>query len=152
MHRAAVAFALTLVAAPVFSAEAPVAIAVAMPAAPAFVDEESQRLIDSTKDLIAELAKRRTVRLEETAAIRIVVTNSAPEPTGTMKTTRVPSAFGGPPTVTTSPDYWRTVHATLTVGDYSVELKGAGQLSWKDAAKDLAGSIEKWIRQNRAKL
>lgn len=57
-----------------------------------------------------------------------------------------------PNSVTVLPIRERVVRASLTVGDETLELKGAAPRSWRAAARDLADSLEAWVRAHDAQL
>lgn len=46
----------------------------------------------------------------------------------------------------------RTVHATLISGDYTLPLTAESDMGWRFAADNIAGQVERWARDNSARL
>jgi len=113
---------------------------------------------DSTKDVTKFLrGKKKTLRLVETEAdADLIVTITGREVQGTGKkeyTTR--SSGKGSSRKTTSSSKEKTVKVvfvTLQAGKYQMEMEGVDSGFWSAAAHQLAGKIDKWIKQNHAQI
>jgi 7-keto-8-aminopelargonate synthetase-like enzyme len=122
-----------------------------------FVDEGAKRRQDSVKDLRGWLAKKKGIVLVEDAASAVVtleVLASAQAGTGEQRTTTRNTWLGGV-SGSTVEETAATLRTTLKVGDYTTELIGRnGQAfgAWKEAANAVAVQVDKWVRDNRAKL
>lgn len=46
----------------------------------------------------------------------------------------------------------RMLHATLISGDYSMPLNAESDMGWRFAADNIAGQVERWARDNSARL
>jgi hypothetical protein len=57
-----------------------------------------------------------------------------------------------PTTAIAAPVLERVVVATIRIGDFALELNGAHTRSWSAASDKLVDQIEKWIRENRARI
>jgi len=109
---------------------------------------------DSTKDLIKALgSKKKTLLLVDDpkhADVQVLVTGREEQGTGQREYTTRSSRNR---TTTSSREKTvRVVFATLQVGKVKLDLNGASGSFWSLAAGDLAGKIDKWIKQNGAQI
>jgi hypothetical protein len=139
-------------------------------AASGFIDPRAQDLEHTVKDIREAVIKKKNVWLQvvetpEQADIILEVTSRklverAPlNPTATTTTTY--SKDGKTATSTTtasSTEHDVVLKAVMRVGDYSNELTGVCDLgymfggSYRKAAQDLVGSLEKWVKANYTRL
>lgn len=114
---------------------------------------------DSALDLKKSLlGKSKTLVVVESAADADVVarvdSRRTRKETAAVNTYANTSKDGKQTTVTTTPTtrHINELHVTLVVGNSEVPLDSESDLSWRLAAGDMASSIDKWVKQNSAKL
>ena len=114
---------------------------------------------DSALDLKRALqGKQKTLVVVESAAEADVVarvdSRRTRKETTAVNTYANTSKDGKQTTVTTTPQtrHINELHVTLLAGNSEVPLDAESELSWRLAAGDMAGSIDKWVKQNSAKL
>jgi len=113
---------------------------------------------DSSLDLMKSLrGKDKTLRVVDFAAnadviVRITSRDSRKE-VGSITTYGNKSDDGKKSTKTTVPNEntIRIVHATLRAGAFETDLEGQGSF-WRLAADNLAGQVDRWVKQNYARL
>lgn len=111
-----------------------------------FVDPD---LKASARHLTEEIRKRKLLRIVDDAAradVRVQIKRRS-------KRTEAGYAVGN----VVFPVEEMVIEATLSAGDYNTEVSGSGSRmtrdgSWKQGAKKLAESVEKWIVENRPLL
>jgi len=114
---------------------------------------------DSALDLKkALLGKSKTLMVVDSAADADVVarvdSRRVRKETAAINTYANQSKDGKQTTVTTTPTtrHINELHVTLLVGNSEIPLDAESDLSWRLAAGDMASSIDKWVKQNSAKL
>jgi hypothetical protein len=113
---------------------------------------------DSSLDLIKSLrGKNKTLQVVDSAAnadviVRITSRDSRKE-VGSITTYGNKSDDGKKSTKTTvaNENTIRMVRATLTAGSFETDLEGQGSF-WRLAADNLAGQVDRWVKQNYARL
>jgi hypothetical protein len=113
---------------------------------------------DSSLDLMKSLrGKDKTLRVVDSAAsadviVRITSRDSKKE-VGSITTYGNKSDDGKKSTKTTvaNENTIRIVHATLKAGAFETDLEGQGSF-WRLAADNLAGQVDRWVKQNYARL
>ncbi|HMJ60259.1 MAG TPA: hypothetical protein VK493_00795 [Bryobacteraceae bacterium] len=113
---------------------------------------------DSSLDLMKSLrGKDKTLRVVDSAAnadviVRITSRDSRKE-VGSITTYGNRSDDGKKSTKTTVPNEntIRIVRATLRAGAFETDLEGQGSF-WRLAADNLAGQVDRWVKQNYARL
>jgi hypothetical protein len=113
---------------------------------------------DSSLDLVKSLrGKDKTLRLVDSAASADVIVRITSRDTkkevGSVTTYGNKSDDGKKSTKTTVPNEntIRIVRATLKAGAFETDLEGQGSF-WRLAADNLAGQVDRWIKQNYARL
>ncbi|WP_058187344.1 hypothetical protein [Terracidiphilus gabretensis] len=114
---------------------------------------------DSAGDLSRSLAgKSKTLRVVENPSdadivLRIDSRNVRKE-LSSVNTYTSKSDDGKKTTSTTSPTMQtiNVLHATLLAGSSEIPMKAESSLSWRLASGNMASNVEKWARQNYAKL
>lgn len=111
-----------------------------------FVDPE---LKASAKDLTDELAKRK--------GLRVVDVSSKPDVRLQIKKRSKRAQAGYVAGSVVVPIEETVLDVTLSAGEYSTDISGAGSrmtsgASWRKAAGKVAESIERWIVENKALL
>jgi hypothetical protein len=104
-------------------------------------DTSVQALEDSARDLREALKHKRefvVVDAAEQAQLRVEIVNREERDAGS-------GGFGGQHI---TPLRGTIVRLRVDNGDVNGELKGTGQSSWKDAAKDAADRLTKWIKSH----
>ena len=130
-----------------------------------FVDQRTQDLPASLKDVREAITKKgdwlELVEAKELADIVLEVTErTLVERQGQSTTNTTYDKSGKRATSTTTPSREHDVvlKAVMTVGDYKNELTGQCDLgylfggAYRQAAKNLVGSLETWVKNNYARL
>lgn len=114
---------------------------------------------DSALDLKKSLlGKSKTLTVVESAAEADVVarvdSRFTRKEVAAVNTYANTSKDGKQTTVTTAPQtrHINELHVTLLAGNSEIPLESESDLSWRFAASDMASSIDKWVKQNSAKL
>jgi hypothetical protein len=113
---------------------------------------------DSALDLQKSLANKKTLRVvnspsEADIVVRIDSRDSHKEVDGfTTNTNRSDDGRSSTKTTTSNDKTVRNLHATLTVGSFTQALDAQSEMSWRFAADNIAGQIERWARENSARL
>ncbi|HEX2919505.1 MAG TPA: hypothetical protein VHN81_13385 [Edaphobacter sp.] len=113
---------------------------------------------DSALDLKKSLANRKTLRVVTSASeadiiVRIDSRDSHKEVDGyTTNTSHSGDGRSSTRTTTTNDKTVRNLHATLMAGDFTQTLDAQSEMSWRFAADNIAGQIERWAKQNYARL
>lgn len=113
---------------------------------------------DSALDLQKSLASKKTLRVVNSASeadiiVRIDSRDSHKEVDGyTTNTNRSDDGRSSTRTTTTNDKTVRNLHATLMAGDFTQALDAQSEMSWRFAADNIAGQIERWAKQNHARL
>lgn len=113
---------------------------------------------DSALDLQKSLANKKTLRVvnspsEADIVIRIDSRDSHKEVDGyTTNTNRSDDGRSSTKTTTTNDKTVRNLHATLTAGDFTQALDAQSEMSWRFAADNIAGQVERWAKQNYSRL
>jgi hypothetical protein len=132
-----------------------------------FVDERNKDLEQTVKDVRDAIVKKKNgwlqvVEAQEQADIVLEITErTLVERAPTVATTTTThSKDGKTSTSTTSstPEHDVVLKAVMHVADYSNELTGRCDLgylfggAYRQAAKDLVGSLENWVKTNHTRL
>jgi len=132
-----------------------------------FVDGRTKDLDQTVKDVREAIVKKKNgwlqvVEAQEQADIVLEITErTLVERAPTVATTTTTySKDGKAATSTTSstPEHDVVLKAVMRVGDYSNELTGRCDLgylfggAYRQAAKDLVGSLESWVKSNYTRL
>lgn len=113
---------------------------------------------DSALDLQKSLANKKTLRVvnspsEADIVVRIDSRDSHKEIDGyTTNTNRSDDGRSSTKTTTSNDKTVRNLHATLIAGDFTQALDAQSEMSWRFAADNIAGQIERWAKQNNARL
>jgi len=113
---------------------------------------------DSALDLQKSLAGKKTLRVVNSASeadivVRIDSRDSHKEVDGyTTNTNRSDDGRSSTKTTTTNDKTIRNLHATLVAGDFTQALDAQSEMSWRFAADNIAGQIERWAKQNYPRL
>lgn len=113
---------------------------------------------DSALDLQKSLANKKTLRVVNSASeadivVRIDSRDSHKEVDGyTTNTNRSDDGRSSTRTTTTNDKTVRNLHATLMAGDFTQALDAQSEMSWRFAADNIAGQIERWAKQNYPRL
>ncbi|MBS1821721.1 MAG: hypothetical protein JST61_07080 [Acidobacteria bacterium] len=113
---------------------------------------------DSSLDLQKSLASKKTLRVvnspsEADVVVRIDARDSHKEVDGyTTNRTTSDDGRSSTRTTTTNDKTVRNLHATLMAGSYTQALEAQSEMSWRFAADNISGQIERWIRENYSKL
>ena len=113
---------------------------------------------DSALDLQKSLANKKTLRVvnspsEADIVVRIDSRDSHKEVDGyTTNTNRSDDGRSSTKTTTSNDKTVRNLHATLIAGDFTQALDAQSEMSWRFAADNIAGQIERWAKQNNARL
>jgi hypothetical protein len=120
-----------------------------------YVDAESKARVDSVKDVRRHLEnKKKTVVLVEdrkSADMTLEVLGRDLVPTGDMTTTWDPGLGDTKTTQNVAGTLW----VKMTVGDYSTKVVGRGGAflgAWSVAADDISAKVDRWIKDNSAKV
>ena len=110
-----------------------------------FVDDAFKARAEAFNEIRKKLSDSKWVQLveaREQAQIQVEVLGRTKEFTGNRSLW-----------LSTMAEKVYVVRAKLTVGEYSTELSGSVNSSMKrEAARDVAKAIEKWVKENGAKL
>jgi len=113
---------------------------------------------DSALDLQKSLSSKKTLRVVSSPAdadivVRIDSRDSHKEVDGyTTNTSRSGDGRSSTRTTSTNDKTVRNLHATLIAGDFTQELDAQSEMSWRFAADNIAGQIERWAKQNYPRL
>jgi hypothetical protein len=113
---------------------------------------------DSALDLQKSLANKKTLRVvnspsEADIIVRIDSRDSHKEVDGyTTNTNRSDDGRSSTKTTTSNDKTVRNLHATLMAGDFTQALDAQSEMSWRFAADNIAGQIERWARENSSRL
>jgi len=113
---------------------------------------------DSALDLQKSLSGKKTLRVVNSASeadivVRIDSRDSHKEVDGyTTNTNRSDDGRSSTKTTTTNDKTVRNLHATLMAGDFTQALDAQSEMSWRFAADNIAGQIERWAKQNYPRL
>jgi hypothetical protein len=113
---------------------------------------------DSALDLQKSLAGKKTLRVvnspsEADIVVRIDSRDSHKEVDGfTTNTNRSDDGRSSTRTTTSNDKTVRNLHATLMAGDFTQALDAQSEMSWRFAADNIAGQIERWARENSPRL
>jgi hypothetical protein len=113
---------------------------------------------DSALDLQKSLANKKTLRVVNSASeadivVRIDSRDSHKEVDGyTTNTNRSDDGRSSTKTTTSNDKTVRNLHATLMAGDFTQALDAQSEMSWRFAADNIAGQIERWAKQNYPRL
>ena len=113
---------------------------------------------DSALDLQKSLANKKTLRVvnspsEADIVVRIDSRDSHKEVDGyTTNTNRSDDGRSSTKTTTSNDKTVRNLHATLMAGDFTQALDAQSEMSWRFAADNIAGQIERWAKQNYSSL
>lgn len=139
------------------AADDPVPVYLVTPGAQ-FVDAALKDRIDSTKDLRDIRWDKKLVRFVDTPAEALVVLEVTSRGTGTTDERRVTRDIVTGQ-VKSDGQATKSVIVKLTVGEYATDIIGQSQQdqlgimpSWSSAAIDARSKVQKWIKDNRAKL
>jgi hypothetical protein len=131
-----------------------------------FVDERTQELGATVKDLQEAIIKKKNglmelVEAKEQADIVLEVTErQLVERQGQLSTNTTYSKDGkrASSTTTQTKEHDVVLKAVMRVGDYTNELTGQCDLgylfggAYRQAAKNLVGSLENWVKKNHTRL
>lgn len=130
-----------------------------------FIDQRTTDLQDSLKDVREAIVKKRDwlqlVEAREQADIVLEVTErTLVERVGELQTTTTHDKDGKRSTSTTraTKEHDVVLKAVMRVGDYKDELTGRCDLgylfggAYRQAAKNLVGSLEDWVKKNYTRL
>jgi hypothetical protein len=130
-----------------------------------FVDERTTDLRDSLKDIREAILKKNDwlelVEGREQADVVLQLTDrKLVEREGTLQTTTTTDNSGKRSTSTTTrtKEHDVVLNAVMTVGDYKNDLTGRCDLgylfggAYRQAAKNLVGSLENWVKKNYTQL
>jgi outer membrane protein assembly factor BamE (lipoprotein component of BamABCDE complex) len=113
---------------------------------------------DSALDLQKSLRNKKSLRVvdspsEADVIVRIDSRDQRKEVDG-YTTNRNTSDHGRSSTKTTTANdkTIRALHATLMAGDYTQALDAESDMSWRFAADNIAGQVERWTKQNYSRL
>ncbi|QNI37808.1 hypothetical protein [Edaphobacter albus] len=113
---------------------------------------------DSAIDLKKSLTNKKTLRVVDSPAeadiiVRIDSRDSHKEVDGyTTNTNRSDDGRSSTRTTTTNDKTVRNLHATLMAGTFTQALTAQSEMSWRFAADNIAGQVERWTRENYSKL
>jgi len=113
---------------------------------------------DSALDLQKSLASKKSLRVvnspsEADLIVRIDSRDQRKELQGyTTNTNRSDDGKSTTKTTTANDTTVRTVHATLIAGDFTQALDADSTVGWRFAADNIAGQVERWARENSARL
>lgn len=113
---------------------------------------------DSALDLQKSLAGKKALRVVNSASeadivVRIGSRDSHKEVDGyTTNTNRSDDGRSSTKTTTANDKTVRNLHATLVAGDFTQALDAQSEMSWRFAADNIAGQIERWAKQNYSRL
>jgi hypothetical protein len=113
---------------------------------------------DSALDLQKSLANKKTLRVVNSAqeadiVVRIDSRDSHKEVDGyTSNRTTSDDGRSSTRTTTQNDKTVRNLHATLMAGSYTQALEAQSEMSWRFAADNIAGQVERWTRENYSKL
>ncbi len=120
-----------------------------------FIDADSKARADSVKDVRRHLQnKKKTVVLVEDrrgADLTLEVLGRDLVPTGDMTTAWDPVLGDTKTTQNVAGTLW----IKMTVGDYSTKIVGRGGAfagAWSVAADDISAKVDRWIKDNGAKV
>jgi hypothetical protein len=120
-----------------------------------FIDADSKARADSVKDVRRHLEnKKKTVTLVEdrkSADMTLEVLGRDLVPTGDMTTAWDPVLGDTKTTQNVAGTLW----VKMTVGDYSTKVVGRGGAfvgAWSVAADDVSAKVDRWIKDNGAKV
>ena len=130
-----------------------------------FIDQRTTDLQDSLKDIREAIVKKRDwlqlVEAREQADVVLEVTERAlVERMGELQTTTTHDKDGKRSTSTTkaTKEHDVVLRGLMRVGDYQDELTGRCDLgylfggAYRQAAKNLVGSLEDWVKKNYTRL
>jgi hypothetical protein len=131
-----------------------------------FVDERAQELAATVKDIREAIVKKKNglvelVEAKEQADIVLEITErQLVERQGQLSTNTTYSKDGtrASSTTTRTKEHDVVLKAVMRVGDYTNELSGQCDLgylfggAYKQAAKNLVGSLENWVKNNYTRL
>lgn len=113
---------------------------------------------DSAIDLQKSLANKKSLRVVSSAQeadviVRIDSRDSHKEVDGyTSNRTTSDDGRSSTRTTTQNDKTVRNLHATLMAGSYTQALEAQSEMSWRFAADNIAGQIDRWTRENYARL
>jgi len=113
---------------------------------------------DSALDLQKSLANKKSLRVvnspsEADIIVRIDSRDQRKEVQGyTTNTNRSDDGKSTTKTTTANDTIIRTIHATLMAGDFTQALDANSEMSWRFAADNVAGQVERWARENYPRL
>ena len=113
---------------------------------------------DSALDLQKSLANKKSLRVvsspsEADIVVRIDSRDSHKEVDGyTTNTNRSDDGRSSTKTTTANDKTVRNLHATLMAGDFTQALDAQSEMSWRFAADNIAGQIDRWVKQNYSNL
>ncbi|WP_260703885.1 hypothetical protein [Edaphobacter flagellatus] len=113
---------------------------------------------DSAIDLQKSLANKKSLRVVNSAQeadviVRIDSRDSHKEVDGyTSNRTTSDDGRSSTRTTTQNDKTVRNLHATLMAGSYTQALEAQSEMSWRFAADNIAGQIDRWTRENYARL
>jgi hypothetical protein len=113
---------------------------------------------DSALDLQKSLANKKSLRVVSSASeadiiVRIDSRDQRKEVQGyTTNTNRSDDGKSTTKTTTANDTIIRTIHATLMAGDFTQALDANSNMSWRFAADNVAGQVERWARENYSRL
>jgi hypothetical protein len=113
---------------------------------------------DSALDLQKSLANKKSLRVVNSPAeadivVRIDSRDSHKEVDGyTSNRTTSDDGRSSTRTTTSNDKTIRNLHATLMAGDFTQALDAQSEMSWRFAADNIAGQIERWSRENYPRL
>jgi hypothetical protein len=132
-----------------------------------FVDERNKDLEQTLTDVREAIVKKKNgwlhvVEAQEQADVVLEITERtlverAPT-SATTTTTRSKDGKTATSTTSSTPEHDVVLKAVMRVGDYSNELTGRCDLgylfggAYRQAAKDLVGSLEGWVKSNYTRL
>ena len=131
-----------------------------------FVDTRTQDMGDSIKDVREAIVKKKNsnlqvVEAEEQADIVLEMTERVlveRRGSSTTNTTYSKDGKSASSTTTSTKEHDVVVRAIMHVGDYTNELSGQCDLGYmfggpyRQAAKNLVGSLEDWVKANYSRL
>lgn len=113
---------------------------------------------DSALDLQKSLANKKSLRVVNSSSeadiiVRIDSRDQRKEIQGyTTNTNRSDDGKSTTKTTTANDTTIRTIHATLMAGDFTQALDANSEMSWRYAADNIAGQVERWAKQNYSRL
>jgi len=120
-----------------------------------FTDPLQAQRVEAVANLKTEIEKKKGLTVTETkdvADLVVEVVDAGKLATGATRTKGLSTGLDGAVFGTTTRQETKPqVHAVLRAGTYQLEFQGSAS-NMKRAAGAVADGVEKWVKQNRAKL